>query len=240
MKIESENDAIAWKRHPATLSFIEAAAKDAFPKNPGKQKEFKKLLFDGITANFVDKSGTKYDYERSEQPDYIKIKRGLLDLAKLVKKSLETGKRSWSSEGVYRAARALKRLSFIDAIMPLADFTKWVVFLQTEFDIKPEKLKRQLSLSDEEIAAATYVAKPAHHELADGKGRAWHNRILGTKDSRDRYVPFLRYWLYYIARKVEKKSPTEAGDELIKLGFPSVKRESDDTLIKRYEGYFLE
>lgn len=310
-----------WKRHEALDLWIQYIAKTAFPDDPALQKKFKKLGLASVTSSLVQKSGAEYDPSMRQQRDYVMLQRELYPEVERIRKELKSEDVPRDPKNEYNVQlNIVRNLSFIDTIMPLPDFTKWVVLLRSEFDIDPKKLKQQLGLSDQEIELATSPAISAHrdalvkelygaaemrkrHQLAarktnferdffrkyftqkqktgllkdpwgvrplripraqephmrnyvlygiktgkllstiaagDGRARAWKNRLLGTPKSKHNYVPFLRYWLYYFTRVVQKKSPLEARQELARMGCPPVRRENDHTLIKRYEEFFLE
>ncbi len=310
-----------WKRHGPLDLWIQYVAKTAFPDDRQLQRQVKERALDSITPALIQRSGAKYDPFVRHQRDYILLQREIYPEVERIKKELTSKGTRQDLENEYLIQlNVIKNLSFIDAIMPLPDFAKWVAFLRLEFNFDPKMVKRQLGLSDQEIEMATSAASPAQHDAlikklygsgemqkrqhlamkkaefernffkkyytqkaklgihysvrgarplripkaqephmmnyilygvktgklfsttaaGDGRARAWKNRLLGSAKSKNAYVPFLRYWLYYFTRTVQKRSPLEARQELVRMGCPPVRRENDHTLIKRYEEFFLE
>ncbi len=320
MRRDKENYVDEWRRLKALVLSIQEYAKADFPKDSRLRREHERRLFALITPDLIRRSGAVYDPSRIQQPDLRKLRDQLYADAKDLKKKLAQEASTQIPIDEYRLQRnVIQKLTFIDAIMPVPDFAKWVVLLRLEFDIDPKKLKKRLGLSDEEIKMITSAVNPAHRDALirelygtaemhkrrrlaakkeaferdffrkyflkqpkpgylrltrglrplripkvqephmrnyilygvktgtlistvsgnGGRSREWQNRLLSTGKSKHNYVPFMRSWLYYFTRISQKRSPREARQELTEMGFPAVRRESDDTLIKRYEGLFL-
>lgn len=54
----------------------------------------------------------------------------------------------------------LKKMTFVDAILPLLEFQKFVRAIRKEFEIQPKTLLRDLGFSKEQLGKATYGANP--------------------------------------------------------------------------------